>query len=71
MVPELRINHGDVEGLRTKMEKFYLSTGEGKNLDQQISNRRQAPREPIRAYITAMLTLLKRRGDYEHELQKN
>ena len=36
-------------------------------MDQQISDRRQGPKEPIRVYTTALLTLLRRRGGYDNE----
>ena len=55
---------GDLE---RQIRSFYLSPGERRHLDQQISERRQGAREPIRAYTTALLTLLRRRGGFDHE----
>ena len=55
------------EDLEQRLRSFYLSPGERRHLDQQICNRRQGPREPIRTYTTNMLTLLRRRGGYDHE----
>ena len=55
------------EELEQELRSFYLSPGERRHLDQQISNRRQGPREPIRVYVTSLLTLLRSRGGYDNE----
>ena len=55
------------EELEQGLRSFYLSPGERRNLDQQISDRQQGPREPIWVYATALLTLLRRRGGYDNE----
>ena len=47
---------GDLE---RQIRSFYLSPGECRHPDQQISKRLQRAREPIRAYTTALLTLLR------------
>ena len=55
------------DDLERQIRSFYLSPGERRHLDQQMSERRQAAWEPIQAYTTALLTLRRRRGGFNHE----
>ena len=55
------------EELEQGLRDFYLSPGERRHLDQQISERRQGSKESIRSYSTSLLTLLRRRGGFTHE----
>ena len=48
--------------LKQGLRSFYLSPGERRYLDQQISDRRQGPREPIQACSMKILIILRRRG---------
>ena len=66
MVPELRVLYNHVGGFGTRQgtrnKNLYLSPGERRHLDQQISDRRQGSREAMRSYATSLLTLMRRRG---------
>ena len=53
--------------LEQGLRDFYLSPGERRHRDQQMSERRQGSNESIRGYATSQLTLMRRRGGFNHE----
>ena len=55
------------EELELNLRKYFLSPRELRHLDQQIYDRRQGPVEPIRPYVTSLLTLMRRRGNFRPE----
>ena len=55
------------EELEQGLRDFYPSLGERRHLDQKISERRQGSRESIRSYTTSLLTLIRRRGSFNHK----
>ncbi|XP_076289474.1 activity-regulated cytoskeleton associated protein 2-like isoform X2 [Lasioglossum baleicum] len=54
-------------GLQEQLREYYLPPGERRHLDRQIADRRQGPNEKILPYVTAMTTLIRRRGGYSLE----
>ncbi|XP_076300585.1 uncharacterized protein LOC143218903 [Lasioglossum baleicum] len=50
--------------LQEQLREYYLPPGERRHLDRQIADRRQGPNEKILPYVTAMTTLIRRRGGY-------
>ena len=56
-----------LQELQRSLRAFYLSPGELSHLDRQIYDHNQGPREPIRAYVTTILTLMRRRGGFSEE----
>ena len=64
-----RHEFGTLSQLKEGLRKFYLSPVELRHLDQQINNRKQGPGEKIRAFVTAVMTLMRRRGGYSPEQQ--
>ena len=53
-----------LQELQRNLRAFYLSPGELRHLDRQIYEHHQGPRESIRAYVTTLLTLMRRRGGF-------
>ena len=53
--------------LKQSLRAFYLKPSEQPNLDRQIHERRQAPNEPIRTFVTDSLTLMRRHGGFNLE----
>ena len=53
--------------LEQGLRDFFLSPGERRHLDQQIRERRQGSKKSIRSYTTSLLTLMRRRGGFNHE----
>ena len=46
---------------------FYLSPAERRLLIRQVAERVQKPQEPVPSYVTALRTLMRRRGGYPQE----
>lgn len=61
---EISTTHS-LEQLTTSLRKFYLSPGELRNLESQISNRVQSKNDPIRNYANTLRTLMRRHGGYD------
>lgn len=57
------------EELEEQLRRYYLPPGELRHLDRQIADRYQGPAEPVRNYVTALMTLIRRRGGYDRERQ--
>ncbi|XP_076386329.1 uncharacterized protein LOC143264201 [Megachile rotundata] len=53
--------------LRNRLRRFFVPAAERTRLDLHIANRRQAPDEPLRAYIIAITALMRLRGGYTEE----
>ena len=52
-----------------KLRGFYLPPLERRQLSRQIAERMQRPQETIRTYVTALQTLMRRRGGYSVDEQ--
>ena len=49
--------------------EFYIPASERRRLDRQIAEKTQKANEPIRGFVTALRTLMRRRGGYEYQRQ--
>lgn len=58
-----------LEELKNGLRTYYLSPGELRHLDAQIHERKQGASEKIRSFITAVMTLMRRRGGFSQERQ--
>ena len=55
--------------LQNLMKEFFLSPNELRQLDRQIFERKQLPRESALEYSTALCTLMRRRGNIDLQTQ--
>ena len=53
--------------LKRDLREYYIKPSELRNLDRKILERRQAPNEPPRTFVTDLCTLMRRHGDYNLE----
>ena len=54
-------------GTEKKIREFYIKQSEQRNLDRRILERRQAPNEAVRPFVTDLCTLMCRHGSYNLE----
>ena len=53
--------------LKRDLQEYYIKPSELRNLNRKILERRKAPNEPFRAFVTDLCTLMRRHGGYSLE----